>query len=163
VPQLNPADFAPQLIWLAITFTILYLLMARVALPRIGGVIAERKSRIASDIESAREAQRRSEQEHTRYDTQLAAAKAEGQQAIRAARDRLAAEQAAERAKADAGAAARISQAEARLQEFRARAKTQLQAMASGAVSDIVKRLAGVEVTGAEVEAALRAKGKEVQ
>ena len=46
LPQLNPADFAPQLIWLAITFTVLYFILARVALPRIGEVIEERRDRV---------------------------------------------------------------------------------------------------------------------
>ena len=46
LPQLNPADFAPQLVWLAVTFVVLYLILSRVTLPRIGEVIEER--RIAS-------------------------------------------------------------------------------------------------------------------
>ena len=53
MPQLNPLDWAPQLIWLVITFGILYLLMKRVALPKIGSVIETRHARIASDLEAA--------------------------------------------------------------------------------------------------------------
>src|SRR3990170_484006 len=45
LPQLNPADFSPQLIWLALTFVVLYLILARVALPRIGEVLDERRER----------------------------------------------------------------------------------------------------------------------
>jgi F-type H+-transporting ATPase subunit b len=53
LPQLNPADFSPQLIWLAITFVVLYFILAFVALPRIGEVIEERKDRVQRDLDAA--------------------------------------------------------------------------------------------------------------
>ena len=53
LPQLNPADFSPQLIWLALTFVVLYLILARVALPRIGEVLDERRDRVQRDLDAA--------------------------------------------------------------------------------------------------------------
>ena len=50
LPQLNPQDMAPQLIWLALTFIALYFMLSKITLPRISSVIDERKSRIERDI-----------------------------------------------------------------------------------------------------------------
>ena len=58
MPQLNPLDWAPQLIWLILTFGILYLLMVWVALPRIGVVIETRAAHIAADLASGNKGQR---------------------------------------------------------------------------------------------------------
>ena len=59
MPQLNPLDWGPQLIWLVITFGVLYLLMVWIALPRIGNVIEKRAAHIAGDLGAAEKFRRR--------------------------------------------------------------------------------------------------------
>ena len=61
MPQLEVSTFVPQLVWLAITFVVLYLLMAGIGLPRVGGAIEARRRRVDDDL--ARAAQLKSEAE----------------------------------------------------------------------------------------------------
>jgi hypothetical protein len=81
MPQLEVSTFVPQLVWLAITFVILYLLMAGIGLPRVGGAIETRRRRIDDDL--ARAAQLKSEAETVlaAYQETLARARAEAQAA----------------------------------------------------------------------------------
>ena len=52
-PPFDPTYFASQLFWLAISFAVLYFLLSRFVLPRIGGAIEERRDRIADDLDAA--------------------------------------------------------------------------------------------------------------
>jgi F-type H+-transporting ATPase subunit b len=161
MPQLQPGDFAPQLVWLAITFALLYFLLSRLALPRIEQVIGERKSLISGDLLKAREAQRQSEEEMARYEAEIASAKAKAQANVRAAQEKLDAELAKKRSALEEEAAAKIGQAEEKIHGLLERAAADMERITSDVVNDIVKELAGVEVTEAEVRTALRQGAKE--
>ncbi len=161
MPQLNPADFAPQLIWLAIIFTLFYLALSRIALPRIEKVLKDRKSKIGGDLEGARKAQHEADKEAERYDAEIAAAKGKGHNAIRASREKLNAELAGKRKELDGQLAEKAGETEKRVQALLERASGEMEAMTASVVSDIVKELAGVEVSDTEVKTALRQTSKE--
>lgn len=161
MPQLQPADFAPQLIWLAIIFTLFYLALSRIALPRIESVLASRKAKIENDLEGARQAQQNADQESERYDANIAGAKAKGQTRIRGHRETLEAELAAKRESFDKELAAKAAETEKSIQKLLERASGEMEAMTAGAVSDIVKEFAGLEVSDGDVRAALRQSSKE--
>jgi F-type H+-transporting ATPase subunit b len=96
MPQLEVSTFVPQLVWLAVTFCLLYVLMARIGLPRVGGVIDARRGRIDGDLARAAELKSEAEAAMAAYQQTLASARAEAQTAVKETTDRLAAE-AAER------------------------------------------------------------------
>ncbi len=89
MPQLNPLDWAPQLIWLLITFGILYLLMVYVALPRIGAVIEARADHIAKDLATADKLRRETEEAIAAYEQALAEAKQKAHAIVEEGRTKL--------------------------------------------------------------------------
>ena len=143
MPQLDFSTYAPQLIWLAITFIVLYLLMARVALPRIATVIEERRDRIASDLDEAERSKVQSEAAIAAYEAALAEARARAHEIARANRDRLTAEIDAERARVDAEAADKTAEAERAIAAARGAALGEVGAIAGELTEAIVKRLVG--------------------
>src|ERR1700722_3990650 len=99
MPQLDPACFAPQLIWLAITFVALYLVMAYAGLPRLGGIIEKRRARIAADLDKAQRMKAEAEAVIAAYEKALAEAQSQAQTVLRETADRLSAEAAAQHKK----------------------------------------------------------------
>ncbi len=161
MPQLQPGDWAPQLIWLAIIFTLFYFALSGLALPRIERVLKDRKAKIGGDIQAARDAQHHADKEAERYEAELAAAKAKGHGTIRASREKLGAELGDKRRDLDNQLAEKTAETEKRVQNLLERAAGEMEAMTAGVVSDIVKELAGMEVSDTEVKAALRQRSKE--
>lgn len=161
MPQLNPLDWAPQLIWLAITFGILYLLMKRVALPKIGSVIEARQMRIAGDLEAADKFRRETEEAIAAYEQALAEAKARAHAIAQDARNKLKDEVAAERAALEQDLAAKSAEAEARIHKAKVSALKDVNAVATETAAEIVRRLIGVAPSQPETSAAVTAARKE--
>ena len=96
MPQLDVSTFAPQLVWLAITFIVLYLLMLKLGLPRVNAIIEARRKRLDDDLARAAEMKTEAEAVIAAYQKTMAEARAEAQATIRERAERFAAE-AAER------------------------------------------------------------------
>ncbi|MDP3458317.1 MAG: ATPase, partial [Hyphomonas sp.] len=78
-PAFDPTWFASQLFWLAITFGLLYYLMARVIVPRIGGILEDRSDRIVGDLAEASRLKEESERVIETYEAELAEARRKAQ------------------------------------------------------------------------------------
>jgi len=161
MPQLNPLDWAPQLIWLVITFGVLYLLMKWVAVPKIGSVIEMRQGRIAGDLEAADKLRRKTQEAIAAYEQALAEAKARAHGIAQEARNRLKGEVAAERTALERDLSAKSAEAEAQIHQAKVSALKEVNAVASDTAAEIVRRLIGIAPTKPEVSAAVAAARKE--
>lgn len=157
LPQLNPQDFAPQLIWLAITFLALWWLMAKVALPKVGSVIEERAQRIQRDLDEAKRLKAETEKALADYEASLAAARGRASGIAKDIRDRLSAEVEGERSKVERQVASRTLDAEKRIADMKTRALSEVGEIATEATHAIVAELTAKTVTREEVEGAVKA------
>jgi len=160
MPQLNPLDWGPQLIWLLITFGILYLLMVYVALPRIGSVIEARADHIARDLATADKLRRETEEAIAAYQQALAEAKQKAHAIINEGRAKLKAETVEERARLERDLAKKSAEAEARIAEAKNSAMREVNSVAAEVAADIVRRLIGVAPAKAEIDKAVAAARK---
>jgi F-type H+-transporting ATPase subunit b len=156
LPQLNPADFAPQLIWLAITFTVLYFILARVALPRIGEVIEERRDRVQRDLDSAERFKKETDAALAAYERALAEARAKASSMAKNMREKLLAETDKERSNVEGHLSAKLAEAEARIAATKTKALASVDDIAAETASAVVSKLLGEDVSPAEVKKGLQ-------
>ncbi|HYA71671.1 MAG TPA: F0F1 ATP synthase subunit B [Roseiarcus sp.] len=142
-PPFESGTFPSQLLWLAISFGALYYFMSKVALPKVGAVIKERKARIARDLDDATAMQQKADAAAAAHQKALAEARAKAQSLAQAARDQLAAESEARRKALDDELAAKFAAAESQIAATRAQAMANVGAIAKDAAAAIVERLIG--------------------
>ncbi|MFQ5625883.1 MAG: ATP F0F1 synthase subunit B [Methyloligellaceae bacterium] len=155
MPQLELHDFAPQLIWLAVSFISLYLIMARVALPRIATVIEERRDRIASDLDQAEQLKQKTDEAIAAYEQALAEARAKALGIAQETREALAAEVDAEKAQAGKQIDEKTAEAEKRIAQAKSDALAHVNEVAADVAEAIVKDLIGGKLTKPEVNQAV--------
>ena len=160
-PPLDPGTFAPQLFWLALTFGLLYVLLKRFALPRVGEVIEERRERIERDLEKAEKLQAETQLALSNYELALAEARTKAGAIAKGMREELAAEVESEKAQMDAQIAQKLAEAEARIAQGKARAMASVGEIAAETAGAIVARLIGKEVSKDEVQRALMQRAAE--
>jgi F-type H+-transporting ATPase subunit b len=154
-PPFDPTWFASQFVWLVITFAILYVLMAKVAIPRIGGILATRRGRINGDLAAAEQAKASSEAAMAGYEKALAAARADANGIAEEARTAAKTAADAKRAGIEADLGRQLAAAEARIADIKAKALSEVGAIAGEATGAIVKTLIDTDVGKSDVDAAV--------
>lgn len=158
MPQIEQVyTFPSQIFWLVVAFAVLYFLMSKVALPRLGRVIEERRRRLDEDLEKAAQMKAEAEAVIAAYEKALADARAQAQATVKETNDRLAAEAAERLRVAGAAIAEKTEAAERRIAEARAAAMASVKDIAAEVALAMTERLAGTAVDPARARAAVEA------
>ena len=156
-PPFDSSNFPSQLVSLAIAFVALYLIVSRIALPRVGSVIEARQNKIEGDLAEAQRLKDQSDAALKAYESELAAARTRAQVIGNEARDKLNAQAEAERKTLEEQLAAKLAGAEKTIASTRTTAMSNVRGIAADAASAIVQRLTGQAPEGKTVEAAVNA------
>ncbi|MFA5898679.1 MAG: F0F1 ATP synthase subunit B' [Hyphomicrobium sp.] len=159
LPQLNPADFAPQLAWLAVTFVLLYLVLSRVTLPRISEVLEERRDRVQRDLDAAGRFKGDTDAALAAYEKALSDARQKASSMAKEVRDRLSADTEKERARIEGDLSAKLAEAEARISATKTKALSSVDEIAAETAGAVVGKLLGEDVSPAEVKKAMQPAG----
>jgi F-type H+-transporting ATPase subunit b len=157
MPQFDPTTFAPQLFWLAITFVLLYVLMSKIALPRIGEVLDERQRRIDDNLDKAAQLKAEAEAAVAAYEKALAESRAHAQAVIREAMDRLAKQSEQRHKDLAEKLAAQIKAGEARIAGAKEQALTHVRDVAVDVARAAAGKLLGKEPDDAKLDKAIGA------
>jgi F-type H+-transporting ATPase subunit b len=155
VPQLDATTFVPQLFWLVVTFCILLLLMARIGLPRVGGLLEARRKRIDDDLARATELKAEAEAVLAAYQQTLASARAQAQAAVKEATDKLAAEAAERQRQLGQTLADRVASAEREIAAAKQRALAELHDIAVEVARSVTEKVTGTAADTASLGVAV--------
>ncbi|MBT5432337.1 MAG: F0F1 ATP synthase subunit B' [Rhodospirillaceae bacterium] len=157
MPQLEFWHFLPQFFWLAVCFITLYLVMAFFALPRIGGILAERKEKIETDLDAAEKAKSNADAALEAYEASLVGAGSAAHGAI--AEAAVAGSKAAEARnhELDGEIAGQIEEAQRSITAAKSDAMDNLTTMAADAAREATSKLIGVDVSDDDVARAVAA------
>ena len=155
MPQLDAATFVPQLVWLAITFGVLYLLMATIGRPRVGGVIDARRHRVDDDLSRAAQLKSEAEGILAAYQQTLAAARAQAQAAVKETTDRLAAESVERQRQLGETLAQQIAAAEREIAAAKDRAISDMHVIAVEVARSVTEKVTGSAADTASLNAAV--------
>ncbi|SMO86663.1 F0F1 ATP synthase subunit B' [Ruegeria faecimaris] len=143
MPQLCFDWFPNQIFWLVITLVVIFLVLSRVALPRIAAILAERQGTITNDLAAAEDLKAKAVEAEEAYNKALADARSEAQRIAAEARAEIQSGLDDAVAKADAEIAAKAAESEKAIADIRAGALESIQIVAKDTAVELVTALGG--------------------
>jgi F-type H+-transporting ATPase subunit b len=156
-PPFEKDTFASQLVSLAVAFVALYLIVSRIALPRVGSLLDQRQDAIEGDLAAAQKLKDESDAALKAYESELAAARTRAQAISAETREKLNAASNAERKTLEERLTHKLVEAEKAIAATREAAMRNVRGIAAEAAAAIVQRLTGVVPDGKAIDGAVDA------
>ncbi|AMW34592.1 F0F1 ATP synthase subunit B' [Haematospirillum jordaniae] len=155
MPQFEPSTFASQLFWLAVTFTLLYVLVSRYAIPRLGEIMEQRQRTVEDDLDRAKLLKAETETSIRAYEKALTDARSKAQDLLRQAQEEVTRQAEIRNREVSVRLAAQIRDGEDRIAKARDAALVSVRDLASVVASDAAAKLSGVAFDAERVRSAV--------
>lgn len=157
MPQFDPTFFAPQLFWLFATFIVLYVLMSRLAMPKIGAVLEERQRKIDDNLDKATQLRAEAEAAIALHEKALAEARQQAHDVLRACQETLAKRADDRSRELSERLAGQVREGEARILAAKEQALAHVLEIAADIAQTAAAKLTGQSVEAAEANRAVGA------
>ena len=154
-PPFQSQTYASQIVWLVIAFVLLYALMSKIALPRVGAIIESRQKRIADDLADAGKLKQQSDEAVSAYEKALADAHARAMVIANETRERQSAQAEARRKTLEGELNAKLAEAEKTIAATKTAAMANVRAIAVDTTKAIVEQLIGTAPADKAIDAAV--------
>ncbi len=155
MPQLDITTFAPQLIWLTITFAAMFFIMLKIAVPKISDALETRQMRLEDNLKKAEALKREAEATLAAYEKALADARAQAHNDIQAIQEQLQAAAAKEEAELGEKLDAKLAKSEQAIAAEVEKAMESVRDVAIDVAAEAVQKLTGEAPTGDKISKAV--------
>lgn len=155
MPQMEFADYMPQVVWLVITFATLYVLMAKLALPRITDILETRQRHLEHDLELSEKLRDEAQTTLAEYDAAIVSARAETESLLAKARESIQTETQERIAELNGRLESEMRESDARIRHAMSQAMDELVVVAGNSARAAVERLAGIKVSDEQARVAV--------
>ncbi|GGE14813.1 ATP synthase subunit b 2 [Aureimonas endophytica] len=154
-PPFNSEFYPSQILWLAITFGIFFLVLKKSILPQIGGTLSDRRHRVTADLDAAAKMKADADAAHAAYEQNLAEARSRSHAIAAEARDSAKASAEAERKRVEGDLDAKLAAAQSRIGDIKSRALAEVGQIAEDVTQSILADIAKLDVSREEAAGAV--------
>ena len=153
MPQLDPEFWISQIFWLIISFGMLFIILSKLVLPKIGENLETRKSQISENIEAAEKGKEESENKIKEYEKIILDSRNEAKNYFNKAREKILKDIEKKRKTLENEVNEEINKTEMEISELINSSQEKISKIASETSSDLIKQLIGVEINKSSIAA----------
>tara|TARA_Y100000741_G_scaffold20006_1_gene14934 strand:- start:421 stop:1011 length:591 start_codon:yes stop_codon:yes gene_type:complete len=153
MPQLNPEFWVSQIVWLVLTFGILYIVLSKLILPKISDNLESRKSQILENIETAETQREESEKKLREFEKIILDSKLEAKNHFNEIRQRTLEDINNKRSELEKEIDKEIDAAEEEINNLKINSNEKIKNIAVETSSELIKQLIGEEVNNSSISA----------